>query len=159
VSASAPRIAAERVVDAAPADVFGFLADLENHWLLADRFVEVLSLERPAGGGPARGGTVRMRGPLGIGRTARTRVDQAHPPNSMAGIASVGKRTEAHVLWTLTPVPEGTLVRLEATVARAGRGDALMLAAGGRRWLAHRFEAILATLAARVHAAGQLSSA
>jgi hypothetical protein len=160
VSPGGPRIAAERVVAAPPADVFDFLADLENHWLLADRFVEVLSLERPPGGGPAHGGDIRMRGPLGVGRTARTRVDRAQPPGSMAGTAFVGKRTEAHVLWTLTPVATGTLVRLEATVERAGRGDALLLAAGGRRWLERRFGSILATLAQRVpRRAAQASSA
>ena len=70
MNALATRIAAERVVAAPPRAVFSFLADLENHWLLTDRFVEVLTLERPADGGPAHGGTVRMRGPFGLGRTA-----------------------------------------------------------------------------------------
>jgi hypothetical protein len=159
VSAAAPRIATERVVAAAPADVFGFLADLENHWLLADRFVEVLSLERPPEGGPAHGGTVRMRGPLGISRTATTRVDQAQPHSSMAGTASVGS-TEARVVWTFTPVADGTRVRLEATIVRAGIGDSILLAAGGRRWLEQRFESILETLAQRLpRPAAQVSSA
>ncbi|MGH2979304.1 MAG: SRPBCC family protein [Solirubrobacterales bacterium] len=151
---------AERAVGASPPDVFSFLADLENHWLLADRFVEVLSLERPPGDGPAHGGTVRIRGPLGVGRTARTRLVQARPPTSIAGTASVGARTEARVHWTLAPVAEGTLVRLEATVERMAWSEAILLAAGGRRWLENRFASILETLARRVpRGTGQDSSA
>lgn len=92
MSGTAPRVAAERVVAAPLPAVFDFLADLENHWLLTDRFVEVLTLERPAGGGPAHGGRVRIRGPLGIVRTAETRVAEAHPPRWIAGTASVGGR-------------------------------------------------------------------
>jgi hypothetical protein len=150
VRRGAIRIAAERIAAASPPVVFAFLADLENHWLLADRFVEVLMLERPPGGGPACGGTVRMRGPLGLGRTARTRVVEAVPESAIAGTAFVGRRTEARVRWTLTPAPGGTRVRLEATVERLGRPEALLLAAGGRRWLQRRFVSILQTLARRV---------
>jgi uncharacterized protein YndB with AHSA1/START domain len=151
-------VAAEGVVDASPEAVFAFLADLENHWLLTDRFVEVLTLERPQEGGPARGGTVRMRGPLGLGRTVRTRVVEAMPASVIAGTASVDERTEAAVRWTLTPSPEGTRVRLEATVARVGRADLVLLAMGGRRWLEHRFNSILQTLAQRVPPGRQESS-
>jgi uncharacterized protein YndB with AHSA1/START domain len=149
VSRAANRIAAERVVAASPQVVFTFLADLENHWLLTDRFVEVLTLERPPGGGPARGGTVRMRGPLGLGRTVRTRVVEAAPVSAIAGTASVG-HTEALVRWTLTPESGETRVRLEATVERLGRADGVLLAVGGRRWLERRFISILETLARRV---------
>jgi hypothetical protein len=155
VSRGPTRIAAEGVVDASPQVVFAFLADLENHWLLTDRFVEVLTLERPPGGGPARGGTVRMRGPLGLGRTVRTRVVEAEPAGVIAGTAFVGERTEARVRWTLAPSPRGTRVRLEATVERAGRAELVLLAAGGRRWLERRFIAILQTLARRVRGDGQ----
>ena len=152
-------MAAEHVVPAAPEALFSFLADLENHWQLADRFVEVVTLERPSGGGPAHGGTVRMRGPFGLGRTVRTRVVDADAPRSMAGTANVGRGTEALVRWTLAAVPEGTRVRLEATVVCAGAMDAALLAAGGRRWLERRFASILETLSRRVDAAAQLSSA
>jgi len=158
VSRTEPGVVAERVVAAPRPVVFGFLADLENHWLLADRFVEVLTLERPAGGGPARGGRVRVRGPLGISRTAQTRVAEADPPHAIAGTASVGRRTEAQVRWTLVPEGESTRVRLEAAVQRAGALEAVLLAAGGRRWLRCRFDSILATLARRMDD-GQDSSA
>jgi uncharacterized protein YndB with AHSA1/START domain len=150
VSGTAPRVVAERVVAAPLAAVFDFLADLENHWLLTDRFVEVLTLERPAGGGPAHGGRVRIRGPLGITRTAETRVAEAHPLRWIAGTASVGERTDAQVRWTLAPEAGRTLVRLEAEVQRAGAVETLLLAAGGRRWLGRRFDSVLATLARRM---------
>lgn len=150
MSTVATRIAAEGVVPASPQAVFAFLADLENHWLLADRFVEVLTLERPAEGGPANGGTVMMRGPLGLGRRVQTRVVETHADTSLAGTASLGRDTEALVCWTLTDESDGTRVRLEATVQRAGRLEAVLLAAGGRRWLQRRFASILQTLARRV---------
>jgi len=150
VSRTEPGVVAERVVAAPRPVVFDFLADLENHWLLADRFVEVLTLERPPGGGPARGGRVRVRGPLGISRTAQTRVAEADPPHAIAGTASIGRRTEAQVRWTLAPEGESTRVRLEAAVQRASALEAVLLAAGGRRWLGRRFDSILATLARRM---------
>jgi hypothetical protein len=37
-------IEAAALVPAPPEDVFAFLSDLRNHWRLADRFVEVLTL-------------------------------------------------------------------------------------------------------------------
>ena len=159
MSRGTTRIAAERVVVASPQAVFAFLGDLENHWLLADRFVEVLTLERPPEGGPAHGGTVMMRGPLGLGRTVRTRVFDTHPDASLSGTASLGNGTEALVRWTLLPESDGTRVRLEATVQRAGRLEAVLLAAGGRRWLQRRFASILDTLARRVPGGSQDSSA
>jgi hypothetical protein len=142
-------IAATREVPAPPAELFAFLSDLEKHWQLADRFIKVVSLERPAAGGPARGGQVRMRGPLGIGRLARTRVVEAEAPRYVAGTADVGRGTLACVSWTLTAHGAGTRVRLEATVEHASGLDRALLAAGGRRWLEQRFAEILATLARR----------
>jgi uncharacterized protein YndB with AHSA1/START domain len=145
-------IAAERVVAAPPEAVFGFLADLENHWLLADRFVDVLSLERAAGDGPAHGGAVRVRGPLGLGRTVHTRVVAASAPRSVAGTAAAGRGTNALIRWTLTPAEPGTRVCLDARIECARRADALLLAAGGRKWLERRFAGILDTLARQLAA-------
>jgi hypothetical protein len=142
-------VAATRAVPASPADIFEFLSDLENHWLLADRFIEVLELERNESG-RAVGGRVRMRGPLGIGRVATTRVEEAQPVTLMRGTAQVGSRTHARVSWTLAPASESTRVRLEAIVDQAGGLDRLLLALGGRVWLARRFDRILETLATRV---------
>jgi uncharacterized protein YndB with AHSA1/START domain len=159
VSRTPTRIAAERVVAASPQDLFTFLDDLENHWLLADRFVEVGTLERSRRGAPAHGGTVRMRGPLGLGGTARTRVVAAEAPTFIEGTASVGHSTEALVRWTLAPAGDGTRVRLEATVVRAGPLESLLLRAGGRLWLERRFASILETLGRRVARLPQDSSA
>ena len=152
-------VSAERVVDAPREAVFAYLADLEQHWQLADRFIEVVSLERPAGGGPAVGGVVRMRGPLGLGRSARTCVVDAQAPARLSGTAEVGRLTRARVTWTLLPSGTGTVVRLEAIVERAGALDAMLLAAGGHAWLRRRFRALIEALegitAPRV-AAGQV---
>lgn len=139
-------IAAEAVIPAPEESVFEFLSDLENHWLLADRFIEVVSLDR-VDDGPAKGGCVRMRGPFGIRRTAATRVVETQPPTRMSGVAELSGGTEGRVSWTLTPRHSDTHVRLSAQVASARFLDRLLLAAGGRRWFRRRFGAILETLA------------
>ncbi len=144
--ARAPEIRAKQLVGASEGEVFDFLADLENHWLLADRFIEVLSLERGADG-RALGGRVRMRGPLGVRRTAATRVLAAERPQQMAGVAELGGETRASVTWTLTGSDDGTQVRLEAAVERTGRLDRLLLLLGGRSWLELRFAGVLERLA------------
>jgi hypothetical protein len=124
--------------------VFDFLSDLGNHWQLADGAISVVSVE------PGDGGRVRMRGPLGVHRTATTSVDRIDPPHAMAGHAQVGARTRARVTWTLEPDSgRGTVVALSATVERASPLDRLLLAAGGRAWLESRFSRILSTLAER----------
>lgn len=127
--------------------MFAFLSDLDNHWLLADRFVEVLHLDGTSGS--ASGGTVRVRGPLGLGRTARTRVVTTEPARSMTGTADLRGGTQAIVSWTLTAEGEATRVVLAARLQQAGVLDRLLLAAGGRRWVRHRFGSILQTLANR----------
>lgn len=139
-------VSAERVVDAPREAVFAYLADLEKHWQLADRFIEVVSLERPPGGGPAVGGVVRVRGPFGLGRSARTRVVDAEAPARLSGIAEVGRLTRARVTWTLRRSGMRTVVRLEASVERAGALDAMLLAAGGHAWLQRRFRVLIAAL-------------
>jgi carbon monoxide dehydrogenase subunit G len=140
------QIAAERVVPAEREAVFAFLSDLENHWLVADRFVEVLELEGPPGA--RHGGAVRVLGPLGLGRTAVTRVEHAEAPSLLMGRAEIGRSTTAQVKWTLDQEGEGTRVALFAAVERAGPIDRVVLALGGRRWLEARFRGTLENLAA-----------
>jgi hypothetical protein len=138
-------ISAAALVPAAPEEVFAFLSDLENHWLLADRFVEVLTLDR-RDGGDARGGSVRVQGPLGLGRTATTRVAATDPPKSMTGTADLTGGTRAVIRWTLAGAGGGTRVELAAHLEKTGRLDWFLLALGGRMWIRRRFAAILQTL-------------
>jgi hypothetical protein len=144
---AAPDIAAEELVPAPRERVFAFLADLETHWELADRFVEVLHLEGPPGA--STGGRVRMRGPLGLRRTAHTRVELAEAPGLLCGTARVGSRTLARVRWELYEIDGATRVRLSAHIKAASAVDRLALALGGRDWMERRFAAILETLAGR----------
>lgn len=134
-------IGAVEEVPADPREVFAFLERLENHWAIADRMVEVVSVA-------GDGGTVRLRGPLGVRRTFRTRVVTADPPHSIEGTAAIG-RTRARVRWSLEPSGEGTLIRLTARVERAGALDHVLLALGGRWWLRRRFGAVLQRMRSR----------
>jgi polyketide cyclase/dehydrase/lipid transport protein len=140
----------------APADrVFAYLSDLGNHWQLADRWIEVLELGRPPGapqGAPPDRGRVRMRGPLGVGRTATTAVEAAHPNSSMEGTARMGRGTAARVRWELAARGGVTEVRLSAGIEDAGALDRALLALGGRAWLARRFESVLERLVDRFRA-------
>ena len=145
-------IAAIGIVRAPPEEVFGFLSDLENHWRLADRFIVVVNLERGPDG-RARGGRVRMRGPLGLSRTATTSVLAADVPGRMLGVAEVGGRTRAFVRWKLSGVGGRTRVRLDATIDRTGWVDRLLLLLGGHTWLERRFSAVLRRLGERFSSA------
>jgi hypothetical protein len=80
---------------------------------------------------------VRIGGPLGFGRAARTKVIEAQRPESMAGRAEIGARTSAAIRWTISPHADSCRVRLEASVEHAGPLDRLILALGGR-WLMRR---------------------
>src|SRR5205823_4346029 len=86
-------IAAHGLVPIRREAAFAFLAELDNHWLVADRWIEVVCLD-----GEREGGRVRIRGPLGLRRTARTQVLTAQPPARLEGRATLG-RTEARVRW------------------------------------------------------------
>jgi uncharacterized protein YndB with AHSA1/START domain len=143
-------IEAKAVVPAQREEVFAYLADFRNHCRVLDRWIDVLGLERPAGAeadAPASGGRVRMRGPLGLSRTARTRVVAADPPQRLAGTAEVGARTLARVSWTLEPAADSTAVTLAAEVERVGALDSVLLLLGGAAWMRRRFQAVLALLA------------
>jgi hypothetical protein len=130
---------------ATPEDVYAFLADLDNHWRLIDRWAQIDGVSSDG-----LGATVRLRGPLGVRRTVRTRVLAAVAPRELDGEARVGRRTVGRVHWSLQPDREGTLVELSATVPQAGRLDRALLVFGGRRWLRRRFVAALRQLAAEL---------
>lgn len=149
-------IEAATIVSAAPEDVFAFLSDLRNHWRLADRFVKVVTLEA-SDGANAGGGTVRICGPLGVRRTATTRVVASRSPRLIIGTAELAGGTRARVSWTLAGRLGDTRVRLAAEIERMGRLDRLLLALGARRWLRRLFQSTLDRLAqelARENGAG-----
>jgi hypothetical protein len=140
-------VEAVALVPASPEAVFAFLDDLGNHWIVADRFVQVVDLHAPDGGA-ASGGRVRLRGPLGVRRTVTTRVVASKAPRLLIGTAEVGTGTRARVSWALAEHRGSTRVRLAAGVERTTRLDRALLALGGRRWLRARFEATLEGLVA-----------
>jgi uncharacterized protein YndB with AHSA1/START domain len=144
-------IEASGLVPARREAVFAFLEALEHHWAMADRWIDVVSLDG-RGTGRAPGGRVLIRGPLGMRRTAATEVLEAEPPARLEGRARLGG-TVARVRWTLAEAGESTEVRLSAAVLQAGPLDRVLLALGGRAWLRRRFAGTLERLAARFAAA------
>lgn len=133
---------------AAPAHaVYAFLIRLPNHALITGRR---LRLEHIASDG--RGARIAMRGPLGIRRTARTSVTDLVPSQCFGGTAAVGRRTIAYVHWGIDHAETGSLVTLTATILRAGALDRVLLALGGRRWLARSFERAVELLGAALDA-------
>jgi polyketide cyclase/dehydrase/lipid transport protein len=133
-----------RVIEAQPADAFGYLRDLENHWRIAGRVVEVMSLSGPPGS--RDGALLRVHGPCGLRRTVRTRITELNPPASIVGLAEAGGRTRARVSWHLEPAAEGTRVTLRIVVGEVAGADRLLLAVGGRRWLQRRLRFVLRAL-------------
>ena len=133
------KIEATRVVSGSPSAVFTFLSDLGNHWRLTGRWVEAVALEDS-------NGQVRIHGPLGLRRTARTTVVDTTPDRVIHGTAELSGGTLARVAWDLAPDPAGASVRLAAEIERAAPGDRLLLALGGRAWMTRRFHAILQRL-------------
>jgi Polyketide cyclase / dehydrase and lipid transport len=144
VAKSAQRpIEASRRLSAPPEIVLNFLADLDNHVLLAPTSVRVLSYDRQDGVNTRA--LVRMRGPLGIHRTASTELLRV-TESSIIGRAKIGDDTVATVVWRIHMLREGSYVTLCATVDAASLLDALLLRFGVRRWLARRFAAALEQL-------------
>lgn len=135
------------LVRAAREELFERLALLENHWDLADRWVEVVSLNG-AKGSPANGGVVRLHGPLGLSRTAETAVDSVRPPSLITGTARVGPRTLGRVSWSLDGDGGETRVTLRGELVEAGPLDRAVWSLGGRRWMQRRLRITLERLRA-----------
>lgn len=136
-------ICAGAIVARQPEEVFAWLSDLHNHWRLEDRFIDVAGIE-------AGGGRVRMRGPLGLSREARTRVIAAEPHTTLRGTAEVGRTTRGAVRWDIEPHARGSRVTFSAVVERASLADRVLLALGGRRWLAGLFRNAVLRLGAEM---------
>jgi uncharacterized protein YndB with AHSA1/START domain len=135
-------VEAAALIPAPSEEVFAFLADLGNHWMVTDRFVSVVDLHGPEQG-PADGGVVQLRGPLGVRRTVTTRVVAAKAPRLLIGTAEMSGGTRARVSWALAEHIGSTRVRLAAAIEHASALDRLLLRMGGRAWLQRRFEATL----------------
>jgi len=125
-SRETPRtIRAHKGVPLAPEALYAFLATLDNHWLLTDRFVSLVSLHGPVES--RTGGEIMIRGPLGLRRHASTWLDTDEPGLRLVGTALVGRRTTARVTWALTRIPDGTDVELIVSVIAAGLADRALL--------------------------------
>src|SRR5947208_9175354 len=96
---TAADVEAAALVRSHPDEVFAFLSDLRNHWRMTGRGVKVVTIEADQDG-ETRGGVVRIRGPLGMRRTAATRVVAMREPHLLIGTAEIGPRTRARVSWT-----------------------------------------------------------
>jgi hypothetical protein len=81
------------------------------------------------------GGHVRVNGPLGLSRVARTSVVGTEAPHVLRGRAELGRRTRGAVRWEIASAANGSHVTLTAEVERASVLDRVLLACGGRWWL------------------------
>jgi hypothetical protein len=126
--------------------VFEFLSDLRNHWRLEPHLLELEHMG-------ADGGRVRVKGPLGLSRVARTKVVSTERPRLLTGTAEIGRGTIGAVRWEIAPLVPGTShVTFSAEVVRASPLDRLVLACGGRWWLARIVRAAVERLGAAVEA-------
>jgi hypothetical protein len=97
----------------------------------------------------ANGGRVRIKGPVGLSRVARTTVVDAERPCLVTGTADIGRRTRGVVRWEIEPVVPGrSHVRFTAEVERASLPDRVLLTCGGRWWLRRIVRAAVARLGA-----------
>jgi hypothetical protein len=128
-----------------PHAVYDFLQRLPNHALIGGHG---LRLDGVTDDG--RAALITLRGPLGIRRTAYTTVTDLRPPHRFGGTALVGKHTKAYVTWTIEQAGTGSFVTLSATIVRAGPVDRLLLALGGRWWVARSFTQAIALLGTAV---------
>src|SRR6478609_8162219 len=101
-------ISAVREVHHAPARTYAFLAQLENHWRLGGRALRLSRLDDDG-----RGGCIMVVAPLGLRRTARTTVTGGDELHRFSGVAHVGRKTRAHVVWRVEPTERGARVALE----------------------------------------------
>jgi hypothetical protein len=95
-------------------------------------------------------GRVRIHGPLGLRRTARTTVVDASPSHVMHGTAELSGGTLARVAWELGEDTGGTAVRLSAEVEHAALRDRVLLRLGGGAWMRRHFAKILERLDAHL---------
>jgi hypothetical protein len=115
-------VIATRIVAADASTLRAIVADPASQWRL---FEGVSSLLRPQA------------------RVAPTCTERVVPVR-----VQLGRRDVLWITWILSPGRGTTEVDLAAQIESRGVFARLLLALGGRRWLAHRLEATLGTLAA-----------
>jgi hypothetical protein len=104
-------IASSRLVPAPPDTVFRYLEDLAHHEGLAPHAADLMTLcRRPWGLDRA---IVRLRGPLGLRRTATTELVRTEPPRLLVGRAMLGSRTTASVTWTISSALDSLAAQME----------------------------------------------
>ena len=95
-------LAAETLLPHPPEHVYAFLARLENHWLLHDRYLRLEQLNADG-----RDSRIAIHTPLGVRRTARMTVTTANDPYRLGGTATIGQHTTAQVIWTIEQRAQG----------------------------------------------------
>jgi hypothetical protein len=153
MKAMAP-VTSKLLIEAPAKTVYDFLSQLPNHQRMGGhRFrLDTVTPDR-------LGATIVICGPLGIHRTVQTTITYLHPARGVGGTATVGRRTIAHVHWTINPAGEQSHVALTATMVRTGVLDRLLLAAGGRKWLARNFHQVLTLLSTTIRPAAPEATA
>ena len=137
----APIIATRTV--AADGDVLrAFLCNPADQWRLASSVVDVVAL-RPAGD---RCDAV-LRFPLGARVRASLYVKVSRTARVLTTEVKLRRRTVAWATWVLTPDRGTTEVDLAVQFESRSLATRLGLLLGGRRWIARRLDAMLATLA------------
>ncbi|MGZ4168100.1 MAG: hypothetical protein ACXVE4_13245 [Solirubrobacteraceae bacterium] len=127
-------ISARRTVPVSPAAAFAFLSHPHNHHRLVTSRIRLLELELTRDG-ELHGGLMRLHGPLGLRRRARTRLGEARRSARLAGTARVGSSTDVGVRWDLRAAgADATVVVLTATVTRLAATDRMLLRLGWAGW-------------------------
>ncbi|GAB2840933.1 hypothetical protein GCM10027176_50960 [Actinoallomurus bryophytorum] len=141
-------VTSELLIEFPAETVYDFLSQLANHQRMGGHRFRLNTVA------PDRlGATIVIRGPLGIHRTVQTTITCLRPARGVGGTATIGRQTVAHVHWTIHAAGDRSHVTLTATIVRTGMVDRLLLAAGGRRWLARSFHRVLTLLSATIRTA------
>ncbi len=136
-------VRATRPVAAGAEALAAYLANLDNHWDLCGDLVEIRAL-----GGPREeriAAHLLLKGPLGIRRTARTRLLGASP-DKVWGRAQLDSGTQARITWRFAPRRGTTEVSLELELRDVRLFDRLLFALA-RPWITTQLTRALGRLA------------
>lgn len=140
---------------AAPVEtVFDFLADLSHHDWIGSNNLHVAQVHDHAGTGMADGAEVVLDGPGLPTMTATTTIQWRRRPDLLTGRIEVDDIAAATITWELAALGGGTRVRLTTRPLSLRVRDRAWLRAGGRHWLATRYDDLLVRLARRLGGRG-----